>query len=293
MKNNKALICIILAGLLWGTSGIFVHYLAPYGITSMQMTAIRGVVSLIAIGIYILATDRELFRTNFVNLLLGAGAGLSMFITASAYYTSMQLTSVSTSVILMYTAPLFVMAYSVVFLKEKFTFIKGISVIGIFIGCALVSGVVGGMKYNTLGIIIGFISGIAYSAYNIFTKIEMNRKINPLTATFYCYVFMAFFAVVFSSPQNLIPIVKQNPPVFILAFIGLGVLTSAMPYFLYTIGLKKLPAGVASSLGIIEPLAATIYSMILFGEKLSIYHIIGVVLILCAVVLLSRPEEKE
>ncbi|MBR4031096.1 MAG: EamA family transporter [Clostridia bacterium] len=293
MKNNKALICIILSGLLWGTSGIFVHYLAPYGITSMQMTAIRGVVSLIAIGIYILITDRELFRTNLPNLLFGAGAGLSMFITASAYYTSMQLTSVSTSVILMYTAPLFVMAYSVIFLKEKFTFIKGISVIGIFIGCALVSGVVGGMKYNTLGIIIGFISGIAYSAYNIFTKIEMNRKINPLTATFYCYVFMAFFAVIFSSPQNLIPIVKLNPPVFILAFAGLGVLTSAMPYFLYTIGLKKLPAGVASSLGIIEPLAATLYSMILFNEKLSIYHIIGVVLILCAVVLLSRPEEKE
>ena len=37
--KTKAFIFIIVAGILWGTSGIFVNYLAPYGFTSMQMTS--------------------------------------------------------------------------------------------------------------------------------------------------------------------------------------------------------------------------------------------------------------
>lgn len=288
MKKNKGLWCIVLAGLLWGTSGIFVHYLAPYGITSLQMTAIRGVVSLLAIGLYVLVSNKELFKIQLRDLPLHIGSGLGMFLTASCYYTSMQLTSVATSVVLMYTAPLFVAVYSMLFLKEKFTPLKGVSVLGMFLGCCLVSGIVGGMKYNVAGILIGFMSGISYSAYNIITKIEMNRKINPLTATFYCYVFMAFFAMLFSSPQKLMPIILDESWVFSLSLIALGIITSAMPYFLYTIGLKNLPAGVASSLGIMEPLAATMYSVVLFDEKLNVYQIIGIVLILCSTVLLSR-----
>ena len=291
MRQNKGLWCIVLAGLLWGTSGIFVHYLAPLGITSLQMTAVRGVVSLLAIGIYILIADRKFFKVQLKDIPLHIGSGLGMFLTASCYYTSMQLTSVATSVVLMYTAPLFVAVYSILFLKEKFTALKGVSILGMFFGCCLVSGMIGGMKYNLAGILIGLVSGISYSAYNIITKIEMNRKINPLTATFYCYVFMAFFAVLSSSPQKLIAIISNNSWTLIISLAALGVITSASPYFLYTIGMKNLPAGVASSLGIMEPLAATLYSVILFGEVLNVYQIIGIVFILCSTVLLSRMPQ--
>ena len=45
LMKNKAFIYIIIAGLLWGTSGIFVHYLAPLGLSPLQMASIRGTVA--------------------------------------------------------------------------------------------------------------------------------------------------------------------------------------------------------------------------------------------------------
>ena len=43
--KKSALFYIILAGLLWGSSGVFSNLLAPYGFSSLQLTATRGIVS--------------------------------------------------------------------------------------------------------------------------------------------------------------------------------------------------------------------------------------------------------
>ena len=72
--------------------------------------------------------------------------------------------------------------------------------------------------------------------------------------------------------------------------IGLGICTFVLPYFLYTLSMRDLPAGTASALSIIEPLAATLFSVIIFKEKLSLTAILGTVLILAATVLLAKDE---
>ena len=123
--KKSALIYIILASALWGTSGIFVKYLSPYGVTSLQMTFIRGLVAVACMGIFVLMTDMRTINTNLKELILFAGSGFSFFMPASCYYQSMRLTSVSTAVVLMYTAPIFVMIYSVAFLNEKLSNYSG------------------------------------------------------------------------------------------------------------------------------------------------------------------------
>ena len=293
--KNRAIFFIVLAGLMWGTSGVFVNYLSPYGITALQMAAIRGIVSVLAIGTYLLVTTKskitKVLTVRLRDIPLIIGAGISVFMTASSYYISMQLTSVATSVILMYTAPLFVTCYSVVFMKEKLTIAKGAGIITIFVGCALVSGVVGGMKMNFTGVAIGLLAGISYSAYNIITKIEMKRQVQPISATFYCYLTMAMLGLLVSSPQNIVTVAMNNSVGVTLLMLGLGIFTFTLPYFLYTVALKDVSASLASGLGTIEPLAATVYSVVLFKEQLSVYQIIGIVLVICAVIVLGRSKE--
>ena len=63
--KKSALLYLIIASILWGTSGIFVHFLAPYGFSAVQMTAMRGVVSSVAFVVYALLRDRSLFKTTF------------------------------------------------------------------------------------------------------------------------------------------------------------------------------------------------------------------------------------
>jgi drug/metabolite transporter (DMT)-like permease len=57
--------------------------------------------------------------------------------------------------------------------------------------------------------------------------------------------------------------------------------------------MKDLSAGTASALGIIEPVAATIFSIVFFHQKPDIFSIGGIVLVLAAVVLLGICENSE
>lgn len=288
---KKAFGMIVLAGILWGTSGIFVHYLAPFGFSALQMTAMRGVVSAIAMSMYAFIKDKTMFRVSGRHFLLFSLSGISMYLTASSYYAAMQLTSVSTAVVLMYTAPIFVMAYSVAFLGEKLTPLKTISVIAMLIGCCLVSGIIGGLRFHAFGLFLGLFAGIAYSAYNIFTKIQMRKACHPVSASLYCLITMALIALLFAKPGEMVALTAQNPVVILPLMIGVGLCTCVLPYFLYTLALKELPVGTAAALGIIEPMAATVFSVAFLGEKLTFIAGVGIALILGAVFLLSQSKE--
>lgn len=285
-----ALIQIILASILWGTSGIFVHYLAPYGFTSLQMTFFRSVVSCICMALYILIFNKKLFKVTLKQLLLFAGSGLSFFLTASCYFYSMQATSISTAVVLMYTAPIFVMIYSVMFLGEKLNPKKAVAVLTMLVGCGLVSGIIGGLKFDAMGIAVGFMSGIAYSAYNILTKIEMKGNSNPMSAILYCFLFAVLIGTFACDIGEIPKSIGTAPLITLPLVVGMGLATCIAPYFLYTLAMKKIPAGTAASLGIIEPMAATLFSVMLFGEELSWASVSGIVLILGAVFLLSKSD---
>lgn len=289
--KTKAFIYVIIAGILWGTSGIFVNLLSPYGFTSLQMTALRGSVSFICLSVYLLIRDRKLFCAKPKDFLLFVGIGASLFGTASCYFTSMQMTSISTAVVLMYTAPILVMIFSVAFLGEKLTKIKLISVGCMLFGCCLVSGIIGGLKFDVCGILLGLLSGISYSIYNILTKVAMQKKCHAMTTTVYNSLFMAIIALCVCNPVGIVTNTVQKPLVILPIIIGLGVVTFVLPYFLYTLALRDLPAGTASALSIVEPMSATVFSVVLFHEAMGWASLCGIVLILLAVFLLSRDEK--
>lgn len=289
--NKRAFFNIILAGLLWGTSGVFVHFLAPLGFSSVQMTTMRAVVSAFVICIYVLISDKSLFKVSIKELLMFLVSGTFIFLTATLYYAAMQMSSVSTAVMLMYTAPIFVLIYSVSFLGEKLNLIKVLSIFGMIAGCALVSGIIGGMKFNVIGILLGFASGISYAIYNIATKIEMRHGSNPLSATLYNFIFMSIIALLSCNAPKMFDLTMVNPMAAIPLMIGIGIFTCITPYFLYTLAIKELPVGVASALGIIEPMAATIYSVVFFREQLGLLPACGIVLIMLSVVLLGKNKE--
>ncbi len=288
--KQRAFIYIIIAGILWGTSGIFVHYLAPYGYTSVQMSAMRALTSLVLMALYALIFDRGLFSVSKTELLIFALAGVGLFGTGSCYYSSLQSTSISTAVVLMYMAPVYVMIFSVLFFGEKLSAKKIVSVACMLAGCALVSGVVGGMKFHPGGILMGVLSGISYGAYNIFTKISMRRGSRPMSATLYTFLFTAIIAVSCCDPVSFAENTAKDPAVTLPLILGIGVVTYILPYVFYTLAMKTLPAGTATALGIVEPMSATLFGVMLYGEQLDVFSIAGIVLILFAVLLLSRSE---
>lgn len=291
--KQKSFIFVILAGVLWGTSGIFVHFLSPYGFSSIQMSAIRGGVSFLILGIWAVIRNRSLFRVKLSELLLFALNGLALFGTASCYFFSMQATSISTAVVLMYMAPIYVTAFSVLFLGERFSVVKAASVVCMLVGCALVSGIVGGLKSDTFGIAMGILSGISYGTYNIVTKIAMRRGAKPLSCTVYTFMFMFLISISVSEPLKLAECAAKEPAITLPLMLGIGIFTFILPYVLYTLALKELPAGTASALSIVEPMSATLFGILLFAEPVNVWSVGGILLILFAVFMLGKSEDEE
>lgn len=289
--KSRAIIYIVLAGLFWGTSGVFLNYLTPYGFTSLEVSSIRGIFAAIAMGIYILFYNKNLFKTKPLHLAMFAFSGISVLGTAVFYFLAIQATSISTAVVLMYTAPMFVLSFSVVFLKEKLTAKKMIAIVGIMLGCVFVSGIIGDARFSAYGIIMGLLSGISYSLYNIITKIEMLKGANSYTATFYSFLFMGLFSLFICDFPSTVNTLIHSPLQAKLLAIGIGVINCVLPYVLYTMALKEISAGVASSLSVMEPMFATLFSIIIFDEKLSFFSVFGIVLILSSSAFLGKNEK--
>ena len=286
---KKSVIYIVLAGLLWGTSGIFVHYLAPYGYTSLQMTGVRAAVAFLSVAIYALIFDRRLFRAKPWELLIFPGVGAAQFLTATSYYVAMQRVSVGVAVVLMYTAPIYVAVWSVLFLGEKMTRGKAISIGLMLLGCLFVSGALNGAIFDLVGLLVGVGSGIFYAAYTILTKTAVNRGTPPVRISLYGFLTMTLIGLFASDPMGTVNI-AQGEMTSIPLLIGLGVFTFVLPYVLYTLSMRELPAGVASALGIVEPMAATLFGVLFLGDRLSVTGVIGITMIISAVFLVGRSE---
>lgn len=286
--KTRAITYVILAGIFWGTSGIFVNLLSPYGFTSYQMTAVRAIVSFICMLAYTLIKDRSLFKLRRADLLIVFSVGATMFLTANLYYASMQMTSVSTAVVLMYTAPIYVAVFSSLFLGERLSRTSVAAIACMLVGCGLVSGIIGGIKFDLVGIIIGVLSGITYAAYNILTKIAVGRGTNPVSVTLYSFGFMSVISLILLEPKKMAESISTEPALTIPLLVGLGIFTYVVPYFLYTLGMRDLPAATATALGTVEPMSATLFSVIIFNEVLDLFSIIGIILIILAIVITGR-----
>lgn len=290
--KRKALLYIITAGVLWGTSGLFFNVLKPMGYTPMQMTAMRGCVAAVFMSAYAFVTNKNLFKITFRELIFYFFSGVSIFGTAASYFAAIEASTVSTAVVLMYTAPIFVTLFSVIFLKEKMSLIKLVSIFFMILGAVFVSGVLSDMMFSLRGVFLGLFAGVMYSTYNILAKYEMNFNMNPVSASLYSFIFMGITSLICSEPVSFAKITIENPLKAIPLIIGIGVVTCVIPYFLYTSAMKYLPAGTVSSLGIIEPMSATVLSVAFLNEKLTIISSIGIVLILVSVFFLSKNGDE-
>ena len=285
-SNNKfAFLLIIIAGIFWGSMGLFVRHLGAYGFSSIQIVALRLTVAAVAFAIVLAIKDKKGFRIKIkdIPLFLGLGLGSILFFTC-CYFTAIRMLSMSTAAILLYTSPIWVMLMSVIFFKEKLTVRKIIALIMAFLGCVCISGF--GGSVTLAGFMIGIGSGIGYGLYSILGAVALKRY-SPYTVTAYTFIVAAIGAIIISRPTEIIDIVKNQP--FVPGLIGFiiltGIVTAVIPFLCYTLGLERVEASRAAIFATVEPLVATVLGAIVYHETITIVSGTGIVLILVAIML--------
>ncbi len=282
---------VIFAGLSWGSAGLFVHFLAPH-FSSLQLALTRAAVSAVLALFVALITNPKSLKVTFRQLLPLVLAGVVFFTMASFYYMAIANSSTSTAAVILNMAPIFVMIFSTVFWGEKFTLKKGLAVAAAVIGCALVTGIVGGMVFAPIGILYGFLSCISYAAYSISVRTAAKRGVTAATSNTYIFLIATVVACFVTSPAELVGKASEVSLWLVLALVGFGAVTGFLASFLYTKAMERLPAGVVASMSAIEPLTLTVTGIVFLHDKITLYSAIGMVLILGSVFVLSLENHE-
>ena len=217
-------------------------------------------------------------------MFLGTGLGSIVFFNI-CYFTAIELTTLSVAAILLYTAPSIVMVFSIFLFHERFTRRKGFCLVLAFVGCVLVSGL--GMGHvEAAGILAGLGSGFGYALYSIFGRYAL-AKYEPLTVTAWTFIIASSGLLPFCHFGMILSLAAAVPYTGLL-FALLGLMSTALPFGLYTMGLKHMEAGRASILASVEPLTSTVVGIAIFHEALTLTGAAGMACILGAVILLAR-----
>lgn len=289
MKKKLAVFFVLLAGTLWGCIGIFVRRYNELGLSSMQTVAVRMVIAAILFSLFVLIYKRSLFRIRLKDIRIFLGSGvISVGLFTYCYFSSIELSSLSVAAVLLYTAPAFVMIFSLIFFKEKMTIPKAISLVLAVLGCAMTTGVIGGALNVTLaGFLFGLGSGVCYALYSIFSRFALNRGYEPFTITLYTFMFAAVFCLCVTDIRPVVKVVfaDWSSAGYAILF---ALVSCVLPYVFYTLGLKYINSSTASIIATVEPVVATIIGAVVFSEPLNVpFGYLGVALVFLSVVLIN------
>lgn len=292
MKNAKPVISVILAGIFWGVINIFVKNLSAHGLSAMEICAVRMAVSVVVFGLFMVIFQRDKIRIRLKDIWIFLCMGIvSVDLFNLCYFYTMIQTQASVAVVLLYTSPVFIMILSAIFFKEKVTAIKIIALVLTLGGCVLVAGLIGGAYTITpLVILTGVLSGLFYGLYTIFGRVAL-KKYDTMTATFWTFVFGFLGGIPFGNYPHIISTVLKEPSV-LFWIIGIGVISTVLPYLFYTWGLARMESSKAAILVAVEPLVGAVIGMTLFHESRDLPKIIGIILILAAIVLMNLPSRR-
>ncbi|WP_049237332.1 DMT family transporter [Moraxella canis] len=273
---------VILAGICWGTLGIIASKLADLGFDSFSITILRivtaGVIVLVLIPKLLPELKGLTFKASFGLIMQSLIGVLGMTL---CYFYAVNHVGVSMAVALLYTAPVFSLILARVILGERISatsaLLAVVAVIGV--GCLMVGA--DSFSFNS-GVLIGLLSGVCYALYGILGKKAMSKNHSS---------YLVFFSSVTVSAATLLilPTTYQTYgalfelPVQAWAFaLGLGLIGTIVPFFLYMSALQKLPASTASVFTIVEPLTAIALAVFLLHQPLTIIQMIGTLLIVTA-----------
>lgn len=267
MSRNRAIFEMLLCAALWSIAGIFIK-LIPW-----NSIVIAGIRSLIAGAVmFVYMRYKRIGFTADRRSMLG---GLALCCTLSCFVAANKLTTAANSIVLQFTAPMFIVVFSVLFLKKKFSrsdiFAVVLTMLGIslFFFDQLTPG-------HLLGNCVAIVAGMAFAGY--YMSLEGASESERMSA-----ILMAHGLTFCVS----IPFIALEPPELgaapVICIFILGVVQLGIPYVLLGRASGSCPPLACSLLGAVEPLLNPVWVFIFDGEAPGMWALIGGVVVVVTI----------
>lgn len=297
-KQNKIskkiyLILPILAGILFGSSGIFVRTLTQNGIDAATLLFLRFSIAIPVMLIAILATDKKQLKIKLNDIKLLIITAIGIIGLNVLYNIAMNTISLSIAAVLLSSAPVFVIIIAYPIFKEKITKSKVLSIILVIIGCILTTGLIEGNASNVtgIGIIGGIGAAIFWAIYMMGSKKALENGLHTYTIVLYSILINTLILIPFTSFNQITTFVNANIIGNTIFLILHSTLSFAIPYILLTVSIKYMDSGSASIFTSgAEPLAALIFGMLFYSEIPTILMFSGIIITIIALAILTKSE---
>lgn len=283
----------ILAGIMFGSSGVFVRTLTQNGIDQTTLLFLRFSIAIIPILIAILLTDKELFKIDLKDIPLFLVCALCIIGLNLCYNESMNTVPLSLAAVLLSLAPIYVLIFAYILFREKITTNKIICMALAIFGCILMTGVLESDITNVpvFGILSGIGAGLFWAIYLMASKKSIETGKHTYTILFYSIIFISIALIPFTSFGQISNFVSVNPLLVIIFLILHSTFSFALPYIFSTLSLNHMDSGVSSILlSGAEPFAALFFGFIFYSEIPTLLMFLGFILTIAAMMMLSRSE---
>lgn len=255
-----------MAAVLFSIGGLCIK-LVPW--SPLAINGTRNLISAILIGIYLKATHHKIVINPAV--LFGA---VCMAATTTLFTIANKLTTAANTIVLQFTAPVFVILLMWIFFKERPKRVDIIASVIVFIGiiCFFIDGLSTG---NMLGNVIAVLSGIGYAGVFMMNSFE---KSDSLSSIFLGQALSAVTCIWFVFGETDFGVTAVG------GILALGIFQVGLAYILMSKGLDEVPAVTASLTTAIEPILNPILVAIFYHEMITSLSFVGAVIVIIAVV---------
>jgi len=305
-SNWKHFIILALGILFVSTASIIIRF-AQKEASSLVIAAYRMTIASICLGIILLFNNpKQLLGLNKRSWLLALLAGLFLALHFATWISSLEFTTVTSSVVLVTTTPIWVAILSPLVLKERVT--RNI-VFGLVI--AIIGGIIVSMSNVCqisqgsiscdislqsffkgkvfLGNLLALFGAFMASGYMLVGRI-LRKHIENLPYTFVVYGIAALLLDLF--------VIIRGENLFIFSneiyiwLIALGIVPQLLGHSIFNWSLKFIPASLVSIALLGEPIGSTILAYLLLKETPSLIEICGGCLILIGIILATISPKR-
>ena len=302
---NRGFLVALGSAIVLSFTAILISLIATrYQLPALVLAYWREVFVALCMLLILLIFKPALLRLKKQNLLFMVLFGLVLALFNQLWTLSVTLSGAAVATVLVYCSGAFTAILGWWLLKETLGWQKITAVVLCMLGALFVSGATdpAAWEANTLGIIVGILSGLLYAFYSLMGRSATQRGINPWTTLFYSFLFASVFMLLTNLlPVDFIPGAAKTPAeIFALGtqwdgwlwLLLLAIGPTLLGFGLYNVSLSLLPSSTTNLIVTIEPVFTAILAFFLLNERLTALELLGSGLILVALVILrlrKRP----
>ena len=266
MKKSNGIIYVLMAAILFSIGGLCIK-LVPW--SPLAINGARNFISAIIIGIYLKVIGHKIVINPAV--IFGA---VCMTAVTTLYCIANKLTTAANTIVLQFTAPVFVIFLMWICFKEKPKRVDIVASIAVFAGiiCFFIDGLSSG---NMLGNIIAILSGVAYAGVFMMNSFE---KSDSLSSIFLGQSLSALTGIWFVFGETDFGVTAVG------GILALGIFQLALAYIFMAKGLNEVSAVTASLTTAIEPILNPLLVAVFYHETITPLSFVGAVIVVAAIV---------